>query len=57
MMADFEGVLEAIVVEDYPDYRKRPSRSFLQQDQIGDPVHAVWGIPKDIGSPAGLVAA
>ncbi len=51
------GVLEAIVVEDCPDYRIGPSVLVLQRDQIGDPVRVVRGIPEHRESPAVLVTS
>ena len=50
------GVSSAILVEDYPDSRKEPSVLVLQYDGDGEPVHVMWGAPKD-GSPAVLVTA
>jgi hypothetical protein len=51
------GVLEAIIVEDYPDFPKGPCALLLQKDSAGKPVHVVWGIPNGHDKPGVLVTA
>lgn len=51
------GLPRALVVEDYPDFYKGSSVLVLESDQIGNPLHVVWGIPKGEKGPAVLVTA
>jgi hypothetical protein len=52
-----EGIQDAVVVEEYPNFAKGPSVLLLQKDRSGAPLHAVWGIPKSHDRPVVLVTA
>lgn len=51
------SVASAIVVEEYPEARRGPSVLVLQHDREDNPLHILWGIPKDRTSPAVLITA
>ena len=52
-----EGVKNAVLIEDYPNYPKGAAVLVLQKESSGQPVHVVWGIPKGHNRPAVLVTA
>ena len=52
-----DSIVEAVVVEDYPDAWKGSSVLLLQLDRDEHPIHTVWGIPKGKSEPAVLITA
>jgi len=51
------GILDGVVLEEYPEYPKGPCVLIMQKDGKGNPIHVVWGIPHNLTSPAVLVTA
>jgi Domain of unknown function (DUF4258) len=51
------GLLDADLVEDYPDFPKGPCTLVLQSGTDDQPIHALWGIPKGVSGPAVLITA
>ncbi|NBC27491.1 MAG: DUF4258 domain-containing protein [Bacteroidetes bacterium] len=52
-----DGIDEAQIVEEYPDYPKGRCILLLQNDTHGKPVHVLWGIPKGYDKPVVLVTS
>ena len=59
MMASdaIDSIATGVVIEDYPGYHAGASVLVLQYDQLGGPLHALWGLKKGTKTPAVLVTA
>ncbi len=57
LMPIVDGVAEAIVIEDYPNYAKGPCVLCLQYDENGLPIHVLWGIAANAPDIATLITA
>jgi hypothetical protein len=57
LVSVMSGLADAIVVEDYPDYVKGPCVLCLQRDDLGAPVHVLWGLAAHSPDIATLITA
>ncbi len=48
---------KAIIINEYPDYKKGHCLLVLQKDNNNTPIHVVWGLEKESNSPAVLITA
>jgi hypothetical protein len=46
------GVSQAVVVEDYPQHGRGPCVLVRQLDRDAKAIHALWGIPRGLLTPA-----
>ncbi len=51
------GIMDAVVVEEYPTGEIGPSLLSLQDDAAGQPLHVVWGIKESDPGMAWVITA
>ena len=51
------GLARAELIESYPDYVHGPSMLVVQHDFQGEPIHVIWGMPKQGPQFASIVTA
>ncbi|MBU1170883.1 MAG: DUF4258 domain-containing protein [Proteobacteria bacterium] len=51
------GSPSGTILEEYPEYHKGPCALIILKDFEGNPIHAVWGIPRRSEATAVLVTA
>lgn len=52
-----DGVEDAVVLEEYPQYPKGYCVLVMEKDRSDKPIHVVWGISRGTSTPAVLVTA
>ncbi|MEQ1697097.1 MAG: DUF4258 domain-containing protein [Hyphomicrobiaceae bacterium] len=57
LVAVVQGIADAIIVEDYPDYAKGPCVLCFQRDELGKPIHVLWGLAANGPDVATIITA